>query len=120
MLELLHQGRVVMRRHAAVGQAAQRGLGEVAPLRVGQVAKAYQAMMSRFSDIIGDVRDTSMHLTEYAAQLASTTELTREGVAVQTRETDQVATATTEMTHAIEEVSRNAHQAADAANNANQ
>ncbi|MET0377999.1 MAG: methyl-accepting chemotaxis protein, partial [Spongiibacteraceae bacterium] len=87
---------------------------------IGQVAKAYQAMMSRFSTIIGDVRDTSAHLTEYAAQLASTTELTREGVAVQTRETDQVATATTEMTHAIEEVSRNAHQAADAANNANQ
>jgi methyl-accepting chemotaxis protein len=87
---------------------------------IGQVATAYQAMMSRFSGIIGDVRDTSMHLTEYAAQLASTTELTREGVAVQTRETDQVATATTEMTHAIEEVSRNAHQAADAANNANQ
>jgi methyl-accepting chemotaxis protein len=86
---------------------------------IGQVAKAYQAMMDRFRNIIGDVRSTCEHLQGYATQLASTTELTREGVTVQTRETDQVATATTEMTHAIEEVSRNAHQAADAANNAN-
>jgi methyl-accepting chemotaxis protein len=86
---------------------------------IGRVAKAYQLMMDRFRDILGDVRDTSAHLQEYATQLANTTELTREGVAVQTRETDQVATATTEMTHAIEEVSRHAHQAADAANNAN-
>src|SRR5690606_33876616 len=86
---------------------------------IGQVAKAYQGMMSRFRDIISDVRTTCEHLQGYAAQLANTTELTREGVTVQTRETDQVATATTEMTHAIEEVSRNAHQAADAANNAN-
>jgi len=87
---------------------------------IGQVAKAYSAMMTRFRDIIGDVRDTSVQLQHYSTQLANTTELTREGVAVQTRETDQVATATTEMTHAIEEVSRNAHQAADAANHANQ
>jgi len=87
---------------------------------IGSVARAYQAMMDRFREILGDVRETSAHLQEYATQLANTTELTREGAAVQTRETDQVATATTEMTHAIEEVSRHAHQAADAANNANQ
>ena len=86
---------------------------------IGQVAKAYQAMMNRFRDIIGDVRTTCEHLQTYASKLTSTTELTREGVTVQTRETDQVATATTEMTHAIEEVSRNAHQAADAASHAN-
>jgi len=87
---------------------------------IGSVARAYQAMMDRFRDILGDVRATSAQLQDYATQLANTTELTREGVVVQTRETDQVATATTEMTHAIEEVSRHAHQAADAANNANQ
>jgi methyl-accepting chemotaxis protein len=86
---------------------------------IGRVAAAYQAMMDRFRDILGDVRETSAHLEDYANQLASTTELTREGVVVQTRETDQVATATTEMTHAIEEVSRHAQQAADAAGNAN-
>jgi methyl-accepting chemotaxis protein len=86
---------------------------------IGQVATAYQAMMNRFRDIISELRATCEHLQGYATQLASTTELTREGVTVQTRETDQVATASTEMTHAIEEVSRHAHQAADAANNAN-
>jgi methyl-accepting chemotaxis protein len=86
---------------------------------IGRVASAYQAMMTRFREILRDVRDTSSDLQHNATQLANTTELTREGVTVQMRETDQVATASTEMTHAIEEVSRNAHQAADAANNAN-
>ncbi|MDB6062432.1 MAG: hypothetical protein JWM78_2535 [Verrucomicrobiaceae bacterium] len=86
---------------------------------IGRVAHAFQAMIDRFRDILSDVRDTSAHLQKNAQQLANTTEMTREGAAMQMRETDQVATATTEMTHAIEEVSRNAHQAADAANHAN-
>ena len=86
---------------------------------IGQVASAFQRMMDRFREIISDVRTTSEQLQSNSTKLSDTTELTREGVAVQTRETDQVATATTEMTHAIEEVSRNAKQAADAANEAN-
>ena len=36
--ELLHHRRVVVRRHAAVGQAARRGLGQAPPLRVAQPA----------------------------------------------------------------------------------
>ena len=86
---------------------------------IGQVASAFQRMLERFRAIIGDVRQSSGQLEEYAFALSNSTELTREGVKVQTRETDQVATASTEMTHAIEEVSRNAQQAADAANDAN-
>ena len=86
---------------------------------IGQVASAFQRMMDRFRDIIGDVGVTSAQLQEYATSMSNSTQLTREGVAVQTRETNQVATASTEMTHAIEEVSRNAQQAADAANDAN-
>lgn len=86
---------------------------------IGRVAHAFQAMVDRFREILSNVRDTSANLQHSAQQLANTTEMTREGAAMQMRETDQVATATTEMTHAIEEVSRNAHQAADAANHAN-
>ncbi|HET8710759.1 MAG TPA: methyl-accepting chemotaxis protein, partial [Spongiibacteraceae bacterium] len=86
---------------------------------IGSVAHAFQGMVDRFRDILSDVRETSAHLQENAQQLSNNTEQTREGAAIQMRETDQVATATTEMTHAIEEVSRNAQQAADAANNAN-
>jgi methyl-accepting chemotaxis protein len=86
---------------------------------IGQVANAFQRMMDRFREIISDVGSTSEQLQNYATTLSNTTELTREGVAVQTRETDQVATASTEMTHAIEEVSRNAQQAAVAATEAN-
>ena len=87
---------------------------------IGQVASAFQRMLERFRIIISDVNHTSGQLEQYATALSNNTELTREGVKVQTRETDQVATASTEMTHAIEEVSRNAQQAADAANDANQ
>ncbi len=86
---------------------------------IGQVASAFQRMIDRFHNIIEDVGKTSSQLQDYATTLSNTTELTREGVAVQTRETDQVATATTEMTHAIEEVNRSAQQAADAASEAN-
>ena len=86
---------------------------------IGQVAAAFQRMINRFSDILGDVRDTSFQIQDFANSRSNNTEITREGVKVQTRETDQVATATTEMTHAIEEVSRNASQAAGAANDAN-
>jgi len=86
---------------------------------IGQVASAFQRMIDKFRKIIGDVGTTSEQLKEYATTLSNNTELTREGVAVQTRETDQVATASTEMTHAIEEVSRNASQAAAAASDAN-
>ena len=76
-------------------------------------------MVNRFSAILADVRDTSFQIQEFANSLSNNTEITREGVKVQTRETDQVATATTQMTHAIEEVSRNASLAANAANDAN-
>ena len=86
---------------------------------IGQVARAFQRMIDRFHDIIKDVGNTSIQLQDYATTLSNNTEITREGVAVQTRETDQVATATTEMTHAIEEVNRSAQQAADAATEAN-
>lgn len=86
---------------------------------IGQVASAFQRMLERFRGIISDVGETSHQLEEYATTLSNNTEQTREGVAIQTRETDQVATASTEMTHAIEEVSRNAQQAAQAANDAN-
>lgn len=86
---------------------------------IGHVASAFQRMMDRFRAILGDVRDTSAQIQEYSASLSNNTEITREGVKVQTRETDQVATASTEMTHAIEEVSRNASQAASAATDAN-
>lgn len=86
---------------------------------IGQVAQAFERMIECFRDIIGDVGQTSDQLQGFATSLSNNTELTREGVKVQTKETDQVATASREMTHAIEEVSRNAQQAADAANDAN-
>ncbi len=86
---------------------------------IGQVAKAYERMMIRFDEIMGNIHQLSSQLSENATTLSSNTVSTREDIDVQSRETDQVATASTEMSHAIEEVSRHALQAADSAKEAN-
>lgn len=86
---------------------------------IGQVAQAYGRMMARFNEIMANIKQLSTNLQANAQSLASTTVDTREDVERQTRETDQVATASTEMSHAIEEVSRQSQQASTAANDAN-
>lgn len=87
---------------------------------IGQVAKAYERMMMRFDEIMSNVHQLSSQLTDNATTLSANTVRTREDAEVQSRETDQVATASTEMSHAIEEVSRHAQQAANSASEANQ
>ena len=87
---------------------------------IGQLAQAYERMMQRFNEIMGNIQMLSGQLSENATKLSANTDQTRGDVEIQTRETDQVATASTEMTHAIEEVSRHAQQAASSANEANQ
>ena len=86
---------------------------------IGQVAQAYERMMSRFHEIMTDIQAISRLLQDNSSELSETTVGTRRDVGIQTRETDQVATASTEMTHAIEEVSRQSQNAAQAANDAN-
>lgn len=87
---------------------------------IGQVALAYMRMMNRFDSIMLNIRDNSVTLTENAGSLADTTLETRQDIGVQTRETDLVATASTEMCHAIEEVSNHAQRASESANEANE
>jgi methyl-accepting chemotaxis protein len=86
---------------------------------IGKVAQAYERMMGRFHEIMTDIQSISRVLQENSHELSETTVGTRRDVGIQTRETDQVATASTEMTHAIEEVSRQSQSAATAANEAN-
>lgn len=86
---------------------------------IGKVAQAYERMMARFHEIMTDIQSISRVLQDNSHELSETTVGTRRDVSIQTRETDQVATASTEMTHAIEEVSRQSQSAATAANEAN-
>ncbi len=86
---------------------------------IGQVAQAFERMMGRFNEIMANIQKLSGQLSNNASTLSATTVTTREDAGKQTRETDQVATASTEMSHAIEEVSRHAHLAAESASVAN-
>jgi len=87
---------------------------------IGKVSNAFQALMDQFREIITDVIYASDELESYSEKLLHNTQKTRDGFIVQSRETSNVALSTTQMTKAIEEVSGNAHNAADAANHANQ
>jgi methyl-accepting chemotaxis protein len=86
---------------------------------IGSVARAFSRMIERFRVVITDVGLTSEQLQTYANTLSQATVLTREGVAVQTVETDHVASSSSQMTQAMEDVSRHAAQAAEAATSAN-
>lgn len=85
---------------------------------IGKVAAAYNQLITRFKGLIGDIHETNQLLADEANSLAQITEKTRAGVSRQQQETELVATATTEMSQTVDEVARNASQAADAAQNA--
>ncbi|MFA7096609.1 MAG: methyl-accepting chemotaxis protein [Gammaproteobacteria bacterium] len=85
---------------------------------IGQAATAFNAMSDHFRDLITRVVSAISRLVTAATQLAAVTDHTTQGIHNQQTETDQVATAMNEMTATVQEVARNAQQAADAAHRA--
>ncbi|MFP4243902.1 MAG: methyl-accepting chemotaxis protein [Ectothiorhodospira sp.] len=81
---------------------------------IGQSARAFNAMMDNFRDLIARVLDSTAHLAQAASDLAGITERTDAGVSRQRSEVDQLATAMNEMNATAQEVARNAQQGADA------
>lgn len=86
---------------------------------LGQLAAAYQKLMNHFREIIQQVRTTNTGLNHEASQLSTLTEQTRSNTLQQQNDTDQAATASTEMSSTVEEVALNAQRASDAAIGAN-
>lgn len=82
---------------------------------MGQLQQSMQHMTSSLRDLIGHIRDGVGQIASAAEELSAITQQTSSGVSVQKLETDQVATAINEMTATVQDVARNAEEAAVAA-----
>lgn len=87
---------------------------------IGQTARSFNALLDKFQDIVHRINDSSSHMTTASKQLASITRETAQGVQEQMTQTDQVATAMTQMTATVHEVSNSASLAAESATETNQ
>ncbi len=85
---------------------------------LGRVATALNHMADRFKNTIGEVSGSTSQLAAAAEELSAVSAQTSHGIAQQQSETDQVATAMNEMSATVQDVARNAEQAASAARNA--
>lgn len=85
---------------------------------ISSVASAYNNMLQRFSTVITALQELTESIRNQTEELSAVTLQTRTDVERQQHETDQVATATTQMAETIQEVARNAASAAQAANSA--
>ncbi len=87
---------------------------------IADAGREFNKMLDKFRGIVERVSSSSAQLASAAAQMSSVTEETSQGVRTQRCEIDQVATAMNEMSATVQEVARNAEQAAHAAQNADQ
>ena len=82
---------------------------------VGQLQQAMLSMSHNLRAMVGQLQGGVEQISSSAQALSSVTEQTRQGVSSQKLETDQVATAMSEMAATVQEVARNAEVAADSA-----
>ena len=85
---------------------------------LGALQRSMQRMTVNLRELIGGLRDGVQEIAGAAEELSAVTEQTSAGVNGQRMETDQVATAMSQMTAAVQDVARNAEQASGAAVNA--
>ncbi len=85
----------------------------------GQLLLAMKMLRSQIGAVVGRISDASLTLSSSAEQLAEAVEISNVGIRQQQSETDQVATAVTEMSASVQEVAGNAQRTADAARIAN-
>lgn len=85
---------------------------------LGALQKGIQQMGTTLRELIGGIRDGVSQISSAAEELSAVTMQTSAGVNSQKEETDQVATAMHEMSATVQEVARNAEQAAQAATDA--
>ncbi|MEX5452505.1 methyl-accepting chemotaxis protein, partial [Stutzerimonas stutzeri] len=85
---------------------------------LGVLQRGIQQMGATLRELIGGIRDGVSQISAAAEELSAVTQQTSAGVNSQKEETDQVATAMHEMSATVQEVARNAEQAALAATEA--
>lgn len=86
---------------------------------LGQLATAFNDMLGHFREVVKNVLESAAESSRIASNVAMATSHVRKSSDLQHQETDQIATASTEMSATISEIARNATAASDAANLAN-
>ncbi len=84
----------------------------------GEITFAMKMLEAEAGAVVGRIADASRQLSGTADNLVSAVEHSSMGIRQQQSETDQVATAITEMAASVQEVARNAQNTADAADKA--
>lgn len=86
---------------------------------LGQLAAAFNDMLGHFREVVKNVLESAAESSRIASNVAMATSHVRKSSNLQHQETEQIATASTEMSATISEIARNATAASDAANLAN-
>lgn len=87
---------------------------------LGQLATAFNRFLDKLQGIMLDISGSTGQLASAATEMAGVTEATRKATETQHTETEQAAAAMHEMSISTQEVARNAGQAAEAAQDADQ
>ena len=85
---------------------------------VGQLAQAFNAFMARLQQLVTDVTNTSYEVREQMRIVSETSTRSSNEISNQRAETDQVATAMTQMSASVHQVASHANEAAEAGNRA--
>jgi len=86
---------------------------------ISLMANNFNHMMQEFEGLLREILSSSTQLSSAAEELTMITKETDEQMKRQNLETDQVATAITEMTSTVQEVARHANEAASTSQSAN-
>ncbi|MCB1850830.1 MAG: methyl-accepting chemotaxis protein [Gammaproteobacteria bacterium] len=84
----------------------------------GEMAGAFNRLMQRFQQLVGQVSSGSVELATAAEEMSSIVRDTANGAERQRNDSEQVATAINELTTSVEEIARNTSQTANSGNEA--
>lgn len=85
---------------------------------IGDIASAFNAMMSKFEHLITEIGDSAAQLAVATEQVSVVTKRSEDNLNNQHKETEEVVTAMIEMSATVNEVSGNAHRVAEATSSA--
>jgi methyl-accepting chemotaxis protein len=104
------------------GQAAEGDISHAVSVttgdEIGEMSASFNAMMGRIRDVIARIGGTTVTLASHSEELSATSESMNQDVNQLSGQTDQVATAMTEVSQTTLDMARNAAAAAEASSTA--
>jgi methyl-accepting chemotaxis protein len=99
--------------HATTGNDFTHDVPEIGPAEVVRSGYAFNQLMGKFRDILGEMRASSSAVTEAAVALAASSQQVQDSSAAQTDATSAVAAAVEQASVSVSETSSNAQMAAE-------